>query len=155
MRVYATSADLTDYAGPEVVDADSPDCWPARPNWSTPYSSPLSTAPDRTGTSSTSRCARRYATCAVVQWWAETGDPAAASQYTETQIGTLRLKRSDTHSAPEIAPATMRILGTAGLLAHAPLAPDVIRTGWTIQLLQTAQPRSEQERLDDETDASE
>jgi hypothetical protein len=69
------------------------------------------------------RVALRDATCAVVEWWSDTGDTTGAgAQFIESQIGTLRLKR--TNPPPDLPPAAARILTTAGLLAHAPLAPD-------------------------------
>lgn len=126
MRVYATTADLGEYAGAEVVDDDSPRLL-ARA--SEQVDSLLVAAVydvDAQGypTDTQVRDAVRRASCALVEWWHETGDPTGAGgQYVESQIGTVRLKRADGASA-EVAPAVVRILGTAGLLAHSPLAPD-------------------------------
>lgn len=125
MRVYATSADLTEYAGPDVVDDDSPRLL-ARA--SELVDSQLLAAVYDTDSHGLPldpqvRAALRDATCAVVEWWHDTGDATGAgAQFTESQIGTLRLKR--TTPPPDLPPAAARILTTAGLLAHAPLAPD-------------------------------
>jgi hypothetical protein len=125
MRVYATPADLTEYAGPNVVDDDSPRLL-ARA--SQLVDSQLLAAVYETDANGLPldpqvRVALRDATCAVVEWWQDTGDTTGAgAQFTESQIGTLRLKR--TNPPPDLPPAAARILTTAGLLAHAPLAPD-------------------------------
>lgn len=127
MRVYATTAELAAYAGEHVVDDDSPRLLGRA---SELVDSLLITAIYDTNAQGypldeQTRDALRRATCAVVEWWHETGDPTGASgQFTEAQIGTLRLKRAETASAPEIPPGAVRILATAGLLAHSPLAPD-------------------------------
>lgn len=127
MRVYATPEDLADYAGPGVVDADSPRLLARAAELvdALLVAAVYDTDPDGLPVDPQVRDALRRATCALVQWWAETGDPTGAGgQFSEAQLGTLRLKRNDTNTTPEIAPAAVRILATAGLLAHAPLAPD-------------------------------
>jgi hypothetical protein len=127
MRVYATPTDLADYAGPDVVDADSPRLLARAAELvdALLVAAVYDTDPTGLPLDEKVHTALRDATCAIVQWWAETGDPiGAASQFTESQIGTLRLKRNDTNTSPDLAPAAVRILATAGLLAHAPLAPD-------------------------------
>jgi hypothetical protein len=127
MRVYATPADLADYAGPDVVGEDSPRLLARASELvdSLLVTAVYDTTPDGHPLDAHLREALRDATCALVQWWDETGDPTGAgAQYSDAAIGTLRLKRNDNRSAPDIAPAAVRILATAGLLAHAPLSPD-------------------------------
>ncbi|MEU4444894.1 hypothetical protein AB0K14_03225 [Actinosynnema sp. NPDC050801] len=127
MRNYATTAELAAYGGEHLVDDDSPRLL-ARA--SELVDSLLVTAVydvDAQGypLDEQTRDALRRATCAVVEWWHETGDPTGAGgQFTEAALGTLRLKRAETSSAPDIAPTAVRVLATAGLLAHAPHAPD-------------------------------
>jgi hypothetical protein len=125
MRVYATPADLTNYAGPNVVDDDSPRLLARASELvdSQLLAAVYDTNADGYPLDEQVRAALRDATCAVVEWWADTGDATGAgAQFTESQIGTLRLKR--TTPPPDLPPAATRILTTAGLLAHAPLAPD-------------------------------
>lgn len=115
MPVYATVGDFAQYAGLDAVHTDT-ERQLARA--SELVDSLLITAvyhPDAPHV----RDALRQATCAIVQWWGETGDETgASSQYAAMQIGTLRLQRSE--PAPEIPPAAVRILATAGLLQHPP-----------------------------------
>jgi hypothetical protein len=130
MRVYATPTELADYAGPDVVGEDSPRLLVRASELvdSLLVTAVYDTTPDGMPLDEKLRDALKRATCALVEWWDETGDPTGASgQYLESQIGTVRLKRSDTGTAPEIAPTTLRILATAGLLADAPHAPHA----WT------------------------
>lgn len=125
MRVYATPADLTTYAGPTVVDDDSPRLLARASELvdSQLLAAVYDTNADGHPVDPQVRVALRDATCAVVEWWQDTGDSTGAgAQFTESQIGTLRLKR--TNPPPDLPPAAARILTTAGLLAHAPLAPD-------------------------------
>ncbi|GAA3890553.1 hypothetical protein GCM10022243_64290 [Saccharothrix violaceirubra] len=127
MRVYATTADLVEYAGEAAVDDDSPRLL-ARASEEVDallvaavYPVDAQGYPVEQGT----RDAVRRATCAVVEWWGETGDPVGAgAQFSEAALGTLRFKRADTGAPPDIGPRAARILATAGLLAHTPLAPD-------------------------------
>jgi hypothetical protein len=125
MRVYATPADLTNYAGPNVVDDDSPRLLARASELvdSQLLAAVYDTDADGYPVDVKVRATLRDATCAVVEWWQDTGDSTGAgAQFTESQIGTLRLKR--TTPPPDLPPAAARILTTAGLLAHAPLAPD-------------------------------
>ena len=127
MRSYATTAELAAHGGEHLVDDDSPRLL-ARA--SELVDSLLVTAVydvDAQGYPLDDRVrdALRRATCAVVEWWHETGDPTGAGgQFTEAALGALRLKRAETASAPEVAPSAVRILAIAGLLAHSPLARD-------------------------------
>jgi hypothetical protein len=130
MRVYATTADLVEYAGPDVVGEDSPRLLARASELvdSLLVAAVYETDPDGMPVDEQVRDALQRATCALVEWWDETGDPTGAGgQYIESQIGTVRLKRADNDRAPEMAPATVRILATAGLLADAPHAPQA----WT------------------------
>ncbi|TCO64383.1 hypothetical protein [Actinocrispum wychmicini] len=126
MRVYATTADLVEYAGPDVLDQDSPRLL-ARASErvdSLLLTAVYDTTPDGLPVEEQVRDALTRATCALVQWWSETGDPTGAGgRFVESQIGTLRLKRSESDTEPDLAPAAVRILVTAGLLADAPYAP--------------------------------
>src|SRR6476469_10025609 len=125
MRVYASPADLADYAGSDVVGEDSPRLLARASELvdSLLVTAIYDTASDGLPVDEQLRDALKRATCALVQWWDETGDPTGAGgQYVESQIGTVRLKRSDIVMAPEIAPAAVRILATAGLLGRSPLA---------------------------------
>jgi hypothetical protein len=127
VRVYATPAELGDYAGADVVDGDSPRLLARASELVDSLLIAAVYVVDEQGRPLDEQVldALRRATCAVVQWWHETGDPiGAAGQFTESQIGTLRLKRADTTSAPDLAPAAVRILATAGLLAASPQALD-------------------------------
>ncbi|SDD86609.1 hypothetical protein [Actinokineospora iranica] len=127
MRVYATTADLVAYAGEAAVNDDSPRLL-ARA--SERVDSLLVAAVydvDAQGNpvDEKVRNALRRATCAVVEWWGETGDPVGAgAQFSEAALGTLRLKRADTAPSSDVGPRAVLILATAGLLSHAPLAPD-------------------------------
>jgi hypothetical protein len=127
MRVYATLADLVDYAGPGVVDEDSPRLL-ARASErvdSLLLTAVYDTTPDGLPVDEKVRDALKRATCAVVQWWDETDDETGAGgRFVESQIGTVRLKRAESHTEPDLAPAAVRILATAGLLAHSPHTPD-------------------------------
>lgn len=127
MRVYATTTDLAGYAGEAAVDDQSPRLL-ARASELVDSLLVVAVYPtDAQGfpVDEPTRDALRRATCAVVEWWGETGDPVGAgAQFTEAALGTLRLKRAETSSAPGIGPNAVRILATAGLLAHTPLAPD-------------------------------
>ena len=127
MRVYATPAELGDYAGADVVDDDSPRLLARASELVDSLLIAAVYVVDEQGHPLDEQVldALRRATCAVVQWWHETGDPiGTAGQFTESQIGTLRLKRADTTSASDLAPSAVRILATAGLLAHSPRASD-------------------------------
>lgn len=135
MRVYATTADLVAYAGDEVVDDDAPRLLARASELVDSLLLAAVYAVDEHGhpVDDEVRDALRRATCAVVEWWHETGDPTGAGgQFTEAALGTLRLKRADTSSAPEVAPSAVRILATAGLLAQSPLAPDRWITGHSV-----------------------
>jgi hypothetical protein len=125
VRVYASTADLADFAGADAVDEDSLRLL-ARASEevdSLLLAAVYETTADGLPVDPTIADALKRATCAVVEWWAETGDETGAGrQFTESQIGTVRLKRAD--NAPDAAPRAMRILAAAGLLAHPVLAPD-------------------------------
>jgi hypothetical protein len=125
VRVYATPADLAEFAGADAVDEDSPRLL-ARASEevdSLLLAAIYETTADGLPTDPQVLDALKRATCAVVEWWAETGDTTGAGrQIAESQIGTVRLKRAD--NAPDAAPRAVRILATAGLLAHPVLAPD-------------------------------
>ncbi|MCP3799747.1 hypothetical protein NLX83_10805 [Allokutzneria sp. A3M-2-11 16] len=127
MRVYATPADLVDYAGPGVVDEDTPRKL-ARASErvdSLLLTAVYDTTPDGLPVEAKVRDALKRATCAVVQWWGETGDETGAGgRFVESQIGTVRLKRAEADTEPDLAPAAVRILATAGLLSHSPHTPD-------------------------------
>jgi hypothetical protein len=132
VRVYATVADLVDYAGADAVGEDSPRLLARASELVDSLLIAAVYKVDAAGLpiDEAVRDAVRRATCALVQWWGETGDPTgAAGQYSESQIGTVRLKRTDNGPAPDIAPTTLRILATAGLLGHAPAAPRA----WTTE----------------------
>ncbi|MCA1195129.1 hypothetical protein [Saccharopolyspora sp. 6V] len=123
MRVYATPEDLTAYAGTAPADAVR---LLARASEDVDHLLILARyTVDSEGypTDPAVRDALKRATCAVVQWWDETGDTTgAASVHGSVQIGTLRLQGSG--AAPDDAsrsPAAVRILATAGLLGHAPI----------------------------------
>ncbi|WP_424183849.1 hypothetical protein ACOBQX_17980 [Actinokineospora sp. G85] len=127
MRVYATTADLVDYAGETAVDDNSPRLLARASELVDSLLVAAVYDVDAQGypVDEQVRDALRRATCAVVEWWGETGDPVGAgAQFTEAALGTLRLKRAETGSAPDIGPNAVHILATAGLLAHAPRAPD-------------------------------
>jgi hypothetical protein len=127
VRVYASTVDLADYAGPGVVGEDSPRLLARASELvdSLLVTAVYDTGPDGIPLDEQVRDVLRRATCALVEWWDETGDPTGASgRFVESQIGTVRLKRAENNTAPEIAPATVRILTAAGLLADAPHSPD-------------------------------
>ncbi|GGM65188.1 hypothetical protein GCM10012275_39660 [Longimycelium tulufanense] len=127
MHIYATPADLVEYAGPGIVDEDTPRKL-ARASErvdSLLLTAVYDTTPDGMPVDPAVRDALTRATCALVQWWGDTGDETGAGgRFVESQIGTLRLKRAESDTEPDLAPATVHILTTAGLLSHAPLAPD-------------------------------
>ncbi|SDL18031.1 hypothetical protein SAMN04488074_109210 [Lentzea albidocapillata subsp. violacea] len=133
MRVYATVDELRDYAGAHVVTEDSPRRLARASELVDSHLLAAVYAVDAQGypTGAEERDALRRATCAVVEWWHETGDPVgAAGQYSESQIGTVRLKRADPAVPSDIAPNAVRILTTAGLLSQFPIAPDRWATGY-------------------------
>ncbi|MEU5847441.1 hypothetical protein [Saccharopolyspora shandongensis] len=115
MPVHATVDDLAAYAGREVV---TPDSERLLARASELVDSLLITAVYSPGDEGV-RDALRRATCAVVQYWRDTGDETgAASQYAAMQIGTVRLQRAQ--PATDVPSAAVRILATAGLLQHPP-----------------------------------
>jgi hypothetical protein len=125
MRTYATVADLIEYAGSDVETTDSPRLLARASELvdSLLVAAVYETDPDGMPLDKQVRDAVKRATCALVEWWGETGDPTGAGgQYVESQIGTVRLKRADT-AASEIAPSAVRVLATAGLLAYPPYSP--------------------------------
>lgn len=74
--------------------------------------------------------ALQKATCAQVEYVLDTGDETGAgSQYSDVQIGSVRLARAQkgggaTATTPTLAPHASDLLRTAGLL------PGVVITGW-------------------------
>ncbi|MEV6711994.1 hypothetical protein AB0M48_08105 [Lentzea sp. NPDC051208] len=125
--MYATVDELRNYAGARVVTDDSPRLLARASELVDSHLLAAVYEVDAQGypTGAEERDALRRATCAVVEWWHETGDPVgAAGQFSESQIGTVRLKRADSAAPSDIAPNAVRILTTAGLLSQFPLCPD-------------------------------
>lgn len=127
-RIYATPGDYAEWTGEPALEAEVA---PMLRRASALVDNLIMTARYRTDaegmpTEERVREALRDATCAVVAWWAETGDASGASgQYASVSLGSLSLERTPgTHpgdaQAGRVAPEAVQVLATAGLLSQAP-----------------------------------
>lgn len=124
-RVYATRADLANYAPPTYTVPSEPEATRVLTRASlrldnTALKTAVYDVDDTTGlpTDVDVITAIRDATCAQVVWWADTGsESGAADLYSDVSIGSARLSRgSGTAGTPVVAPAAWdHLSGLEGL----------------------------------------